>query len=366
MAIWVKYVGMNGWPPDFRVTHAGLPAIWARALGRRRQDAVLLAQIAGDLGFLNELRPQAREFLIWYAQRPDELTTDQRFRIATQLARYFDLPEQADSLLWGLGNTPGWSMSAVRSDIAVARLAKGYDATSARHIVNAILELFDIAAPRIGDYDEGKRDALERAGARGELRELGAAYVREAEARHQRPAESEWYAAASDYYLRAGDRERALELARRALPYMSAAAIALYRAGAIGEALDTHYLTGKERYNNATRAGEKKDPQWIVDDHQQSDIDSMVSEVAHSGDRELQQRAYDGLVQSCGPRLSACSTQTLRNIAQVAAGMGDEPRMKEALAAVVRQIDAKGKQASSWALNAAGSWAHCEGVRKRF
>jgi len=390
VAIWVKFVAMNGWPDDFRVTHAGLPAVWARALNRRQQDAALLAQIACDLGSLEELKPQAREFLTWYTRRPAELTSDERFKIAGSLARYFGMPDRADALLWGLGNPAGWSMSGLRIDIAVARLAKGYDAASARLIVNSILESFGIAVPRISDYDSGRRDALERAGARDELRELGARYVREAETRPQPPFDSELYAAASDYYRRAGDRERALELARRAAPLMPAlvqrslglrpvvnrtdptaaakaaqgmgtdAAVALYRAGAIDEALETGYLTGNSRNLNAALAGETQDPQWVLDYGWQSDIDFMALELARSGERKLQRRAADGLVRSCGRSLEDCSAQTLRNIAQVAAGGGDDATMKKALGAALRQLDDKGKDADGWALTVAGPWAHCE------
>jgi len=339
---------------------------------------------------LEELKPQAREFLAWYTRRPEELTTDQRFQIAGSLARYFGMPDRADALLWGFGHSTVWSMTSVRTDIAVARLAKGYNAASARLIVNTILESFGIAVPRISDYDSGRRDALEHAGARDELRELGARYVLEAETRPQPPFDSELYAAASDYYRRAGDRERALELARRAVPSMPAlvqrsfglvpavnrmdpaavanaaqgmgtdAAVALYRAGAIGEALETGYLTGKSRYLNAARAGETKDPQWILDYRWPSDIDFMAREVAHSGDRKLQRRAADGLVRSCGRSLEDCSAQTLRNIAQVAAGGGDEATMTKALEAAVRQLDHKEKDANDWALTVAAPWAHCE------
>ena len=218
--------------------------------------------------------------------------------------------------------------------------------------------------------------------------------MREAAAVDYRPYKSKFYAAASDYYLRAGDRERALEMARRALPYLpdliralgyftrperndpaakaiamrgvgTDAVIALYRAGAIDEALETRYLTSKDRYLNAERAGEKKDPLWMLEVHWPEYFDQVAREAARSNDREFQQRAYDGLVRSCGKPLADCSDQTLRNIALVAAGMGDGPRMKAALAAVVRQIDEEGKHASSWALNIAGPWAHCEEVLRR-
>jgi len=390
MAIWVKYVRMNGWSDDFRVTHAGLAAIWERALGRRQLDAVMLGRIAGDLAILDELKPQAREFLLWYAQRPEELTTAQRIPMSGVLARYFDLPEEAASLLVNLGDSREWDMFGVWTDIAVARLTKGYDAASARHLVINVVGLTNITAPHLHDFDSVKRDALERAGARDELRELGAFYVRKAEGTDFLPAKSEYFAAASDYYLRAGDRERALESARRGLPSMpeavrvylgwvpgvdrhdpaamanatqgdgTDAAIALYRAGAIDEALKTHYLTGWDRYLNAARAGEQKDPQWVIDYHWLSNIDFMVTEITRGNDQWLQQRAYQGLVRSCGKSLARCSAQTLRNIARLAASLGNEPGMREALAAALRQIDLKGRYAGEWVLNIAGAWAHCE------
>ncbi len=139
------------------------------------------------------------------------------------------------------------------------------------------------------------------------------------------------------------------------------AVIALYRAGAIDEALKTHYLTSKDRYLNAERAGEKKDPLWMLEVHWPEYFDLMASEAARSNDHEFQQRTYDGLVRSCGKPLADCFDQTLRNIALVAAGMGDGPRMQEALAAVVRQLDKK-SDSSTWALYIAGPWAHCEEV----
>ena len=391
MATWVEFIGMNGWEPDFRVAHAGLPAIWERAVARKQLDAALLANIAGDLGSLDELKPQAREFLLWYAQRAAELTTDQRVLMAMALARYFDEPKRAASLLEGLGDVPGWSMFSVRTDIAVARLAMGYDAASARQLVNNVVGVANVSRPRFHDSDPaGKRDALERSGARNELRELGAAYVREADATDYHPFKSERYAAASDYYLRAGDRKRALELARRALPYMPGhiralgyftrpksndpaskaiamrgvgtdAVIALYRAGAIDEALNTHYLTSKDRYLNAERAGEKKDPLWMLEVHWPEYFDLVSREAVRSNDREFQQRVYDGLVRSCGKPLADCFDQTLRNIALVAASMGDGPRMKSALAAVVRQFDTRSER-ETWAVYIAGPWAHCEEV----
>ena len=262
----------------------------------------------------------------------------------------------------------GWGMFSVRTDIAVARLAKGYDAASARQLVNNIVGVANISARHIHDSDRRETRCAGKQRRPQRIARARRGYVREAEATDYRPFKSECFAAASDYYLRAGDRERALEMARRALPYMpdliralgyftrpksndpaakaiamrgvgTDAVIALYRAGAIDEALKTHYLTSKDRYLNAERAGEKKDPLWMLEVHWPEYFDLVAREAARSNDHEFQQRVYDGLVRSCGKPLADCFDQTLRNIALVAAGMGDRPRMKAALAAVVRQID---------------------------
>ena len=135
--------------------------------------------------------------------------------------------------------------------------------------------------------------------------------------------------------------------------------VALYGTGAIEEALKTRFLSGKDRYVDAERAGETKDPQWVLDDNSTLYIGVMAREAAASNDRNFQQRAYDGLVSDCGKPLAECFDETLREIAQVAAGMGDEPRMKEALAAAARQLDKHGA-GGFHALYIAGPWAHCE------
>ncbi|HEV8330635.1 MAG TPA: hypothetical protein VGQ22_04395, partial [Steroidobacteraceae bacterium] len=298
---------------------------------------------------------------------------------------------QAAALMAGIGDdVEGYDMPGVRGGIAAARLARGYDAESAHVLMRVILDdLIDHDA-RFNSRDEHERSALERSGAREELRMLGAECMRRAQATDGEAA-ANWYAAASDFYLRAGDRERARELARDGMPYVPASVrkaagwltgvdkndptamaiaaqgegtapvIALYRTGAIEEALKTRYLTGKDRYFNAERAGEKKDPQWVLDDGLGSYISSMSYEATYSTNRELQQRAYDGLVRSCGKPLADCFRDTLRESAHVAAGMGDERRMKEALAAAARQLD-KGTEQGFPALYIAGPWAHCEEV----
>ena len=394
LGLWIEIVGMSGSPPDFWVTHAGLPAIWDRAVARKEQDAVLLEDLAGTLAFLSTLKPQVREFYLWYAQRPG-MKPDERVGAASSLARLFGMDEQAAALMQGIGDeVEGYDLPGIRTELAIARLGKGYDAESARQVMRAELDSFERLGIRVsvfGSQVTRERDALEHGGARDELRELGAECLRQAQAADDDPVAADWYAAASDLYLRAGDRERARELARLGLPFVAARVqravesysnvdktnpaamaiaaqgsgtspvIALYRTGAIDEALKTHYLTGKDRYLNAERAGEKKDPQWVIDDNWTLYLDLMSGEASRSTDRDFQQRAYDGLVRSCGKPLADCFSETLRNIAQVAAGMGDETRTKEALAAVARQLD-QGFSMGFQAMYVAGPWAHCEEI----
>jgi len=393
VGIWIEIVGVSGFPSDFQVTHPGLPAMWERAVSRRDQDLHLLADLAGTMAFLNKLVPQAREYLVWYAGQPG-LTPSQRVETASRLARHFDLYEPAARLLEGLGTEmEGYDIRGVRGEVAAARLRTGYDPATARAVAGDLFDEFTQYGVRFGAFGSSigtERDALERSGAVEELRGLGAECLRQAEALAGEPQSAEWFAAASDFYLRAGDRELARETARRGLPYVPAAVkratesygnvdfndpvsmtraaqgtgtspvIALYRAGAIEEAVKTRYLSGKDRYLNAARAGEKKDPQWVIDD-EWSHMSVIAHDAAHGADRDFQQRAYDGLVRYCHKPLANCFSETLRDIALVSAGMGDEARMKEALGAAARQND-KGFGMGWSALYVAGPWAHCEEV----
>jgi hypothetical protein len=391
LALWIEIVGMSGSPPDFRVTHVGLKGIWDRAVARKEKDVALLEDMARALAFLNELKPQAQEFFVWYAQRTG-LTPYQRVAAASRLARFFDLPDIAAALIEGIeDDVEGYDVPAVRGEVAAARLARGYHAESARLLMRVMLDDLTESGGRFSSVDEYKRVALERSAAREELRMLGSECLRRAEGADDNAAASNWYAAASDLYLRAGDRELAQEIARRGLPYVpglvwqateslgevdrnnptamaiavqgtgTAPVIALYRAGAIQEALKTQYLTGKDRYLNAERAGEKKDPQWVLDDGWPLYVSAMAGEAERSTSREFQQRAYDRLVRSCGKPLADCFAGTLRQIAQAAAGMGDEQRMKGALTAAARQLDKDVGMAFA-ALYVAGPWAHCAEV----
>jgi len=396
MALWLQFDGRSFASPDRRASYAGLPAVWGLAVARRAEDAELLANIVGTEPFVEKFEPQAKSFFAWYAQRKG-LTPAQRVTTASRLAWLLDMPEEGASLLEGLKvGVPGWELPGARSAIALARLAKRYDAESARQLVYIFNTRFNIAPINLEELEYSRMGgALEHSGARKELLELAAEYVRQAEARAGKSRAAEWYAGASDLYLRAGDLRRAREYARRGLPLVpalveqaasgftgrpvkmapremvlaahgwgTAPVIALYRTGAIEEAVNTGYLTGYNRYRHARRAGEKPDPQWVLDDGDATSIEFMADDVARGGDRDIQRRAYEGLVIRCGKPLGECSLETLQQIAAVAAGMGDESSIKVALAAAARQLDATPDDEFP-ALYVAGTWVHCEAVLAR-
>lgn len=64
LSLWVEIVGMSGSPPDFRVTHAGLPAICDRAVARKEQRSCSKtspARVAGPWAHCEELLREAKK-----------------------------------------------------------------------------------------------------------------------------------------------------------------------------------------------------------------------------------------------------------------------------------------------------------------
>ena len=224
-------------------------------------------------------------------------------------------------------------MFSVRTDIAVARLAKGYDAASARHLVINIVGLPNVSA--LTSTTPTPRSAMRWNAAAPATNCASSARVSARGRSHDyRPYKSKFYAAratitcaratanpprigqasiallpdlirAYGYFTRPERNDPAAKaIAMRGVG--TDAVIALYRAGAIDDALNTHYLTSKDRYLNAERAGEKKDPLWMLEVHWPEYFDLVAREAARSNDREFQQRVYDGLVRSCGKPLADC------------------------------------------------------------
>ena len=384
LGMWTEVVGMSGSQADRGVSPAGLAAIWNRALENKERDAVVLEDIAGTLAYLDELKPQARDFFIWYSQRPG-LAEGDRAYLARLFAETFDLPEKAAALIEGVDeNVEEYDIPRVRWSIAVARLARGYDAASAKLALTLALQTPDDKI-RYRAHGSAEIVALERAGAREELRQLGAAFLARAESLRRteeffhRTQAADFMAAASDAYLRAGDLERARDIARRGLPLArevvnleaargegTSPVVALYITGAIDEAMQTGYLLPSARYLDAERAGEHKNPLWVLQDEAwPAKFEFATGEALRSPDPAFKRTVYDALVGSCGKSgLVNCNDETLGRIAMLAANMGDESRMKEALAASARHLDTgqfeQDQSKAFAALQVAGSWAHDE------
>jgi hypothetical protein len=194
------------------------------------------------------------------------------------------------------------------------------------------------------------------------------------------------YAIASDCYLRAGERQIALDMAHKGLPFVSSViesasrdigdakkrtkseltrsalgrgtepVVALYRAGAIAEATSTGYLTGRDRYENALVAGEKPDPQWVLDYDERLGTISMVWNAIAGHEIETQKQVYDAISAWCKAKVSCAKgdDETNEQLASLAAAMGDRTTMEFQLNSAVKAIDESSSGLS--AVDLAGKW----------
>ncbi|HKE93313.1 MAG TPA: hypothetical protein VKB34_03320, partial [Povalibacter sp.] len=371
---------------DKSVRFRGMGRIWEVIGSSAQLDAHIVGDVAGSAAFHQELREMVRPVLLRFAAR-DDLSADEKAGLASQLARYYGLVDEPERLMSSGGkDAPGYSIVGIRASIAMARLRSGYDAQSARLVIADVLA--DTSAPSVfTDFDnESHLGALEKGSAKNELRQLAAAYLNAAAAAGDRAGP--WYAGASDCYLRAGDREKAIETAGAGLKYVPAAVrtavtvksadsspqalakqaqgrgtepvVALYRAGAIREALEFGYLSGKDRYLNAARAGEPADPQWVLDDEWPLYIEVMVFDAVLANDKAQQQRIFEAMMKPCTSLDSkSCTDETRQRLAHLAGALGKRTAVRELLSAEARQLDTQPRgDAAFWAVSLAAQWAH--------
>jgi hypothetical protein len=257
-----------------------------------------------------------------------------------------------------------YNIHGLWSEIATVRLHTRYDANSARIVAEEVVARMEWGAhPRFRDE---LLDALERSGAHDELRELARIYTeRAAEVSDDSGA---WLASASDCYLRANDRGAAVATARKGLGYKSgnqdraaAPVVALYRAGAIAEALATGRLSGGDRYSYAERAGVTPDPQWVLDDPNPLDVWSMVSGAIPS-DPATMRRVFDAIEKECRPLTNRkCIEDHRMHLAHLAAALGDRKTLQTVFANEVREVEniRDGRAVRAFfAIRLAGQWAH--------
>jgi len=360
---------------DKWVEFPGLLAIWKRV----EQDKELPYEVVNELAavtvfhhaLVTDLEPVFRAF----ALRPD-LTAAQKAKLAAQLADNYNLTDEAERLLREGGNDiPDDDLTYARIIIALARLQTGYDAASARTVQAHIFA--ELAIPRLplvltSGFDDVRLDPLERAGAKRELREIGDEILKRAREYCCHADVSMLFALASDSYLRAGDRARAVEIAREGLKHAPPAnpkddeearrssylAAALYRAGNIDEALGTKLLPATLRFTNAGRAGESADPRWVIDDDWYEYAFWLVREAMKNPDSASRRKVFEALKDRCAKNQEAgCRLETDGLRAELAASLGEAALAHEILSAAARTLD-ESRARQSDAVDLAAYWAH--------
>ena len=384
--VWHELIQYGG--TSFKsVTFAGFRSIWSRVSARREQAPEYVDDIVDWLEFYGVLRDETKVFRLWFANRTGA-TAIQKAVTARRLVNEYSAADAAEQLLGSLGAPiPDHDVSDIRASIVIVRLKSGYDESAARLLVS--YQFDDLMRTKVGSRTTVAAipGALEKCGAVRELRELADENLRRAQAFRSSAESMKWYAEASDLYRRAGDREKAREVARLGLPFVAdevrkhvseslafpgtsprwlaanargqgtRPVVALYSAGAIDEALKFGYLTGYDRYVNAPTAGEMPDPQWVIDDDSRSSNWAMAVSAIDSGDPVLQRRALEAFKKSCKAGYADCYDEWLTYLAALAAVMGDEAEMKQNFIAQTKHLDSV-RNPSSSALELAAQYAH--------
>jgi hypothetical protein len=116
--------------------------------------------------------------------------------------------------------------------------------------------------------------------------------------------------------------------------------IALYRAGARDEAIQSGFLSGYERFRNATIAGEVPDARWIVEDRTDTMIESTLNDLMRTPNPEVSLQLHDAL-QCFGPSgyVRAKLYEYETDLATLAALAGNVDAMRTHLARAAKVID---------------------------
>jgi hypothetical protein len=341
----------------------GMPAIWRAVIAQPSADSVLLAALASEAGAYG-YRAESLA-LVRIALARGNLSNELRAQIASQIARWHDMPDEAQRLLdEGGAQAKGWHIPGIRVEIASARLRRGYDAAAAKVVVDACLEGLNKAA--FYSYaGQEELEALEAGQARSELLKLGEAYLAKARVANDNPEDKgQWFALASEAFRRGGDKTRAVSAAREGLSLIAPAVaerggssqtdkraaavaasgfgtapvVALYRAGARDDALANGYLTGLDRFDNARIAGEVRDPLWVIGDRSAVYAESVIATLISDNDAAGAVRLYDGL--RCASVYEPAAADSMhRSLALLAALSGRRGAMHAHLAKAAEAID---------------------------
>jgi hypothetical protein len=301
----------------------GLRAIWRRIIAEPQFETPRLMSLARG-AYIYGYPDEGLALLRIGLQRAD-ISGNELAHAAWWLALRYGLLEEGEHLLERARPTVSPErLESAENQMAQARLLKGYDATAAKRLLRDCVGK-DWGCSKVGQHLDGSTwRALERAGAKAELRELGLHYLSEAHKPNLRDEHrGNMFAYASESFRRAGDVTAALSAAREGLPFVAPAVaqrartfppaqtisekrkaaiqangfgttpvIALYRAGARDEALSTGYLTGYHRYHHATVAGETPDPKWVFDDGGMFDVMVLTTQLVDSGNITDAERLY--------------------------------------------------------------------------
>ena len=386
LLFWLDHLE-EGNPSILRVDFAGLPEIWRRVKANREVAPEVVYELA--MGAINHVRAreETQDLLRWYASRPNS-SASRKAQIASVFARLFSLADEAERLMMSGGDSaPDYDIDDIHAEIATVRLMSRYDAKDARLVADEISDDFSRIEAALFMGEDPRRVALEKSGAKAELREIAAKHLRLAQADQGIADAGDLYASASDCYRRAGDRDKALETAREGLPGVekafraraaegsrqrqaaqaqgrgTAPVVALYRAGAIEEALKFGYLSGEDRFDNAELAGEPRNPQWILDDGWPLYISVMAQLTLVRGAPAWRRQVFDAMSKWCAAQSSQCDEERVAELAALAASVGEEAQMKMHLGARAKKLETNAADPSA-AVDLAAHWAHALGYLK--
>jgi len=328
----------------------GLAAIGNQIVALAPSDNDMLLDLAHKLAFYgpDTLKPAARQLIDRFIASPNRSFADLA-RAANILARPLNDPDTADVLMDAGGhNARGYDTTGIMGHIAAQRLSSGmYDAASAQLLTEHLL-----TPPLVFPY--WPMETLRRARASRELLAVGSGLLARARQSRGDALEAvELFAAASDAYRFAGEREKAISAAREGMSLIPMAiadratitdlaerrklagedngmriapAIALYLSGAEEEALASGFVSGLQLLQRWEKPLNEFDPQWIALDTPKW-MSVTVSEIVERGDSVFAGRVHDALAASPG-------SAEAEDLAVLAAVAGQADRVADHIEAI--------------------------------